>query len=80
MMVKLAEHSMEPTVPSFLPLNPKTLHKVFILLQAIYGAFDELAKRRRVFKVEVSPRPARPVSRLILTFAEHLLPCSFLYF
>jgi len=26
--------------------------QVFILLQSIYGAFDHLAKRRRVFKVE----------------------------
>jgi len=26
--------------------------QVFILLQSIYGAFDDLAKRRKVFKVE----------------------------
>ena len=28
------------------------LQKVFTLLETLYGAFDEIAQRRRVFKVE----------------------------
>lgn len=36
-------------------MSPSVLHlfsQVFILLETIYGAFDKLAKTRRVFKVE----------------------------
>ena len=32
--------------------STRELFQVFELLESIYGAFDELAKRRRIFKVE----------------------------
>lgn len=42
-----------PTLSSFSLLgSTRDPSQVFILLQTIYQAFDELAKRRNVFKVE----------------------------